>query len=140
MPRSPIILLDRANTVGFGPVVDMREQVIEPVLWSIEPSADAKIDPTHDLTNAIEILYGLDDRVSWSVNVEGFGIRCTRVSRMAIIASNPLGLPPPVAISTLQIPDVEMVPSGRKWAFPFIRARLTVPLAQGTITLKFYYD
>lgn len=140
MPRSPIVLLDRVSAVGLGPVIDMREQVIEPVLWSIEPSANAKIDTSVGMNDAIEILCGLDEESAWTVNVEGYGVRCLRVARMPVIASNPSGLPQPVSVSYVQHPDVELVPGGRKWMFPFLRARLKVPLAAGTLTLKFFFD
>jgi len=140
MPRSPIILLDRVSSVGFGPVVDLEERTIEPILWSLEPSANAKVQASGNVLNAIELYYALDEQGPWVVDVEGYGTRCGRVFRLPLVASNPQAAAPPIPLSIAHWAEVPNVPMGRKWIFPYLRARLLVPLVSGTVTLKFFFD
>jgi len=139
MPVSPIVLLDAVSQVGFGPIINMGDAPIRPILWRVEPSPDAQINNDGGITNGILIQYSTD--ASFPQPPEGhFANQVTRrLCMLPVDVNNPEGNPAPQGLIGYFQYEVENIPMGQTIVLPYLRAKLLYPLSQGTITVKFFF-
>lgn len=139
MPVSPVVLLDQVSAVGFGPIINMGDAPIRPILWRLEPSEDAQINNDGGITEGILIQWSIDPSFAQPPDGHASNAATSRLFMFPLDVINPEGNPAPQNVIGKFAYEVESVPLGQLLVFPYLRAKLLYPLSQGTVSLKFFF-
>lgn len=140
MATSPVVLLDAADAVGFGPIVNMGATPFRALFWTVEPSDDATANEVGGVTQGVMIQYSFDAAFPQPPEGHTTNWATGLITYLPITIDNPEGAVAPQAVANYINTDVQSLYHGQKVVYPYLRAKLLVPLVTGTITVKFYFE
>lgn len=139
MPTSPVVLLDDASEVGFGPIINMGEVPVEFVAFAIEPSSDAAVDSAVTIGEGILIQYSHDSSFPQPPEGHETNWATGKIALLPLLVENPENDEAPQLISNMWLSDVQSYKSGQPVVYPYMRAKLLAPLSAGTVKVEFYF-
>lgn len=140
MAVSPVKLLDAADEVGFGPIINMGETPVKFVAFAVEPSSDATIDSQGGIAQGIMVQYSHD--ASFPQPAEGHDMNWATgfVTYLPLSVQNPEGNPAPQNLINFWTYETPGTTHGQSVVYPYMRAKLLEPLVAGTVTVEFYFE